>query len=124
MKMKFFIILTALVLAGNVFSQDRGLTVQVSKLDKSEKPGKQYALFIAINKYQQWTPLKEPVKDAEEIKKVLASRYYIDKFFTLYDQDATKKNILGLFQKLQKEVNSNDSLLIFYAGHGHLDKGS
>lgn len=122
--MRLIWIFIFMTISFNVFSMERGLEVQVSKLAKTEKPGKQYAVFIAVNKYQQWNPLKEPVKDAEEIKKTLLFRYYIDQVYSLYDENATKKNILGLFQKLQKELRANDSLLIFYAGHGHLDQNS
>lgn len=103
-------------------SQDRGLQNRIKNLDKNNQIGSQYVVLIAINKYNYWLPLKNPVKDAKEIKEILSSRYYIDNIYELYDENATKSNIIKLFDKIQKELKINDSLLIFYAGHGHLDE--
>ncbi len=86
--------------------------------------GKQYLAVIAVSRYWQWTPLASPVKDAQEIRDILLSRYRIDRLYELYDEQATKANILRLLVSLQQEIESDDSLLILYAGHGHLDKSS
>ena len=86
--------------------------------------GRQFLVLIAVNEYEQWPPLASPVKDAREIKDILLSRYRIDRLHELYDEKATKANILRLLVRLQDEVKADDSLLILYAGHGHLDKNS
>ncbi len=83
--------------------------------------GKQYALLIGINTYKQWIPLTNPVNDVKQIKSILNEKYYIDEFFELYDNEATKENILGQFQKIMTIIQPHDSLFVFYAGHGHLD---
>lgn len=90
-------------------------------VSENMRVGKQYLVLIAIDKYKEWIPLKNPVKDAREIRSILTSRYYIDEVFELYNKEATKANILKLFNSLQKKLTIHDSLLIFYAGHGHLD---
>lgn len=105
------------------FSQSvRGLQRLVDTLDTDITAGNQYVFIIAINKYRYWAPLKNPVKDAQKIKEVLEKRYYVDKVIELYDEDATKGNIIKTFKDLQNEITVNDSLLIFYAGHGYYDE--
>src|SRR5271157_2860122 len=100
----------------------RGLTTVVSKLEgKTAVVGRQYAVLIAIDKYTNWMTLRNPVKDAREIKDILSQRYYISDFLELYDQNATKAGIIKLFSKLIDVAKPEDSILIFYAGHGHLD---
>ena len=84
--------------------------------------GKQYLLLIAVNTYTQWLPLSNPVRDAKEIRDILLSRYYVDDVIELYDQHATKAGIIKTFSSLQEELLPEDSLLIFFAGHGHYDK--
>ena len=79
-------------------------------------------VLIAIDKYSQWLPLKNPVKDAQELKDIITCRYYIDEVLELYDEHATKAEISRLFARLIEETKPEDSVFIFYAGHGHLDK--
>jgi len=106
------------------FSQDRGVRKRIKNLAPDNQVGKQYLVLIAINKYRNWTSLYRPLKDAGEIRETLESRYYIDEVLTLYDEQATKEGIIKLFKKLQGRLEVKDSVLIFYAGHGHLDKAS
>ncbi len=122
-----FIILTIVLVVSStpLFSDgNRGVKTYMEGLDPNLKVGKQYLVVIGINEYQQWMPLHSPVKDVKEIKDIIVSRYYIDEVYELYDAEATKANIIKLFVKLQEEVGIDDSLLILYAGHGHLDKNS
>ena len=106
-------------------AQDRGLEVRVRELaGEYAAVGKQYAVLIAVNRYEHWMPLKNPVKDAMAIKEILAERYYIDEFIELYDDEASKAGILKLFKDLVNGTEPEDSVFIFYAGHGHLDKDS
>lgn len=98
------------------------LEAENSDLLLPQKSGKYYLVSIGIDKYQNWEPLINPVRDAEEVKDILLNRYYFDDVLELYNRDATKANILKLFEKLQNTLQPNDSLLIFYAGHGHLDE--
>ena len=103
-------------------SQSRGLEVVAKSLGGEHAVvGKQYAVFIAIDSYKEWMPLKNPVKDAREIRDILTSRYYVDQVLELYNVEATKEGILRLFDTLIKAVKPEDSVLIYYAGHGQLD---
>ena len=86
--------------------------------------GRQFLVIIGINAYEEWTPLWGPVRDAEELRDVLIERYHIDEVLELYDAEATRADILELFQDLVEELKSDDSLIIYYAGHGHYDETS
>ena len=127
MKKPFLLVLLSL-LSLPLFAQNtdlRGLkTVVVQLAGETAVVGKQYAVLIAIDKYKNWMALRNPVKDAKEIEDILSRRYFISDFKELYDENATKAGIIKLFNKLINDVKPEDSILIFYAGHGHLDKTS
>lgn len=88
------------------------------------RSGRQILALIAAGCYEQWTPLTNPVRDAQEIRDILVERYWIDQVHELHEEQATKANIIRLLVRLQEEVQSDDSLLILYCGHGHLDRSS
>ena len=127
MKKLYFLVLLPL-LGLPLFAQDtdlRGLKTVVGQLEgQSVAVGRQYAVLIAIDRYNNWMALRNPVKDAKEIKEILSRRYYISDFIELYDAAATKSGIIRLFDKLINETKPEDSIFLFYAGHGHLDKSS
>jgi uncharacterized caspase-like protein len=85
--------------------------------------GEQWLLTIGINTYLSWPRLKTATNDAMALKNVLLERYHVDPshVIELYDENATRKNILGTLRDLSGKINPDDSLLIFYAGHGHID---
>jgi hypothetical protein len=105
-------------------AEDRGVRIVQEGASRPLAVGRQYLVVIAVSNYQQWAPLASPVKDAREIKDILVSRYRIDRLYELYDEQATKANILRLLVRLQEEIQLDDSLLILYSGHGHLDRSS
>jgi hypothetical protein len=101
----------------------RGIRSRVQQLTgNADSVGRQYAVVIAIDRYRDWNALRNPVKDAQQIKEILSRRYYVDEFLELYDEEATKAAIIRLFEKLIGITKPQDSVFIFYAGHGHLDK--
>jgi uncharacterized repeat protein (TIGR02543 family) len=106
-----------------VFSQDtqRGLSVLASPIAGSEPVGLQYAVLIAVDRYKEWPPLKNAVSDAEQVRSVLQQRYYFDTIHTLYNEQATKEQVMKLFEDLSNQLRPEDSLLVFYAGHGVMD---
>jgi hypothetical protein len=102
-------------------AQERGLQVLARELDRNAAVGTQWAVFIAVDRYREWAPLTNPVKDAREIRDILTENYFIDEVRELYDLDATAANIRRLFSYLLQNVQMNDSVFVFYAGHGHTD---
>jgi hypothetical protein len=85
--------------------------------------GRLWLLTIGIKSYIHWPKLKTAVNDARAIKSVLLDRYHLneEQVIELTDENATRKGILSAFRKLAKNVRLEDSLLVFYAGHGHID---
>ena len=89
------------------------------------RAGKQWLLVIGIDKYPEgtnWPPLACAVRDAKAVCDVLQRRYCFDDVFQLYDGEATHDAILSRLRFLAKNAAEGDSVLIYYAGHGHLDK--
>jgi hypothetical protein len=111
-----------LCLALSLSAQNRGLEVVAAEVvGRDAAIGKQWAVFIAIDRYKEWGPLSNPVKDAKEIRDILTRDYFIDEVVEKYDQDATAANIRRLFEDLRQRVGINDSVFVFYAGHGYTD---
>ncbi len=81
---------------------------------------KYYALVIAIDEYKSndWAPLKTPVNDANALKDVLLGKYGFEEVIYLYDEDATRANIINYLDKLAQNVTSNDNILVYFSGHG------
>jgi hypothetical protein len=77
------------------------------------------ALLIGNDKYEQARPLDTPVSDVEALETVLQSRYG---FRVTVLKNATRHDILGALEKLKGSLDENSNVLIYYAGHGHLDK--
>lgn len=83
--------------------------------------GKYYALIIGNDDYPHLTRLKTAINDAEAIAKVLKARYG---FEVKMLENATRYDIFKALSDLVQELGDNDNLLIYYAGHGELDKAN
>lgn len=81
--------------------------------------GDYYALVIGNNNYQHIAKLKTAVKDAQAVAKLLRQKY---KFEVILLLNATRTDLFTAFSKLRRKLKTNDNLLIYYAGHGIMDK--
>jgi TRAP-type mannitol/chloroaromatic compound transport system substrate-binding protein len=89
-----------------------------------ESPGlrswyeKQYAIVIGIDQYYNKTidSLQNAVNDARSVSKLLIKMGF--DLVELYDNRATKKQIIRSFSLITKKVKRNDSFLFYFAGHG------
>lgn len=82
---------------------------------------KSWALVIGINDYQLASPLGYARQDAEAFADVLTIQHNFPKesVTVLFDEDATKGNILSKFHRFQREdVSPDDRIAVFFAGHG------
>ena len=86
---------------------------------KGIEVGKYYALIIGNNKYKNLPNLKTAVNDAEEAADILKTKYG---FSTTLLINADRYEILSALHKLRTELKEGDNLLVYYAGHGDLDK--
>ncbi len=83
------------------------------------KYGKYYALVIGIDNYSgEWATLKTPINDCQALNGILSSKYSFDKVTTLYDEEATRKNIINELDRISQNLTSNDNLFIYFSGHG------
>ena len=81
--------------------------------------GSYYALIIGNNRYPQMPDLATAVSDAERAEKVLRDQYG---FKTSLLVNATRYDILSELNRLREQLTDKDNLLIYYAGHGEIDR--
>jgi hypothetical protein len=104
----------------------KGLNVAEEK--KALQVGSYYALLIGIDNYKgEWAKLDNAVKDAVALEALLKKKYKFDAFRSLFNEQATRANIIAELEFLIKNVKENDNVLIYYSGHGdykqELNKG-
>ncbi len=78
-----------------------------------------HALVIGNNHYKHFPKLETAVFDAKAVAGVLKNKY---EFKVTELNNASRYEIFRQLSQLRKQLNSEDNLLIYYAGHGHLDE--
>lgn len=98
-------------------------TMRGLKVLGSEAPD-YLALFIGVQSYQdpKIVDLQTPVADVTAIAEVLDRRFHFKSSKIVTDEEATEAGIRKAIQDLVNQADSEDSILIYFAGHG--DKGS
>jgi len=86
---------------------------------KGVEIGRFYALVIGNQEYQHLPDLDTSANDAEAMAAILRDKFGYQ--VTLL-RDATRYQILSELNRLRKELTEKDNLLIYYAGHGELDR--
>ena len=81
--------------------------------------GNYHALIIGNNNYPHFMDLLSARNDAEEMDRILKTKYG---FRTTLLVDADRFAILSALNKLREELTDKDNLLIYFAGHGELDR--
>lgn len=79
--------------------------------------GNYHALVVGLESYLYWENLESPHEDARTIARLLSERYGFDTTMLL---DATGAEILSAINDLRERVDSDDNVLIYFAGHGQL----
>ena len=107
----------------NIKSSDA--TLVVNGAESLKRQGTAYVLAVGVNQYaNQKYNLKYAVADAEdfaaEVKRQQESlkRYPRVEVISLADEQATKANITQRLADLAKQVQPEDAVIIFFAGHG------
>jgi len=116
---------------GKQFSKEMMAPPNVSSPEKLSLYRNKWAVVIGINKYQHWPELKYAVNDAKGMRELLVNEFGFspDRVITLFDEQATRSGIISaLMEQLgdPDKVKKNDSVFVFYAGHGatrHLPSG-
>ena len=127
MKQRTIFLLTIMLLvAGNLFAQERGIK---PIKEVTGKPGTQienyyYALIIGNNNYQDpgINSLDEPINDAVKLYNVLTTKYTFATENVILLKNATYVQMINAFDDLSNKLTGEDNLLVFYAGHGWWDE--
>jgi hypothetical protein len=81
--------------------------------------GRYHALIIGNDRYAHIQPLRSAVRDAHRLDAILRRDY---DFETRVLENATRDQILGALTDYRRRLGPGDNLLIYYAGHGWVDK--
>ncbi|MEO6253076.1 MAG: caspase family protein [Ferruginibacter sp.] len=101
--------------------QTRGLGLKTKELRSAANfSGKQYALVIGTNNYKGagWKKLPNAINDARAVADMLAQGYGFEvQLLEDKPMDSIYKSIAGYYRNLQP----NDQLVIYFAGHGDME---
>ncbi len=88
--------------------------------------GENYLLVIGVNNYRHWSYLNNAVKDCHDIVRTLTQYYMFDpqNVFTLFNEEASRENILEKLEQINNQINPEDNLLVYYAGHGYYNNST
>ena len=86
--------------------------------------GKNYLLAIAIDNYKHIRKLNNSVRDTDAVVGLLSKSYRFDaaNITRLYNSEATEKEIYRELKRLAVTLLPEDSLVIYFAGHGIFDE--
>jgi len=118
-----FLLISFFLLSELAVDAARGISVVSDLSHKSGKLGAYRALIIGINDYKdpKIPDLETAVNDARAVTELLRERYGFQVKLIL-DRKATKEAIYQALRDLASSTKSDDSVLIYYAGHGDLDR--
>jgi Caspase domain/Sel1 repeat len=83
--------------------------------------GKYYALVIGNENYQKLPRLDTAIADTTAIADVLKKRY---SFEVTQLKNATRYQMMTAINQMTEKLTEKDNLLIYYAGHGELDRAN
>jgi hypothetical protein len=105
--------------------EPKGLDLRSVPPEPDQAPaGKAYLLAIGINRYQHCLHLNNAVKDVRDMIELLTARYQFDAadVAALFDEQATRKTIYQYLNHFTEQIGKHDTLLIYFSGHGQLQK--
>ncbi len=83
--------------------------------------GRYHALVIGNNDYRTLPDLETAVNDAQATAELLREKYGFQVTLLV---NATRDDIVRSVNKLRAELTEQDNLLVYYAGHGTLDRAT
>lgn len=120
-QMALAVLCAVLILPAIVSGADKGIK---GKSANTSDLGSYNAILIGIDDYESFPTLSTPVADVEELAKVLEKEYgFSVTLLTDHTKDKpTNRNIQKLIREKAMSLTEKDNLMVYYAGHGHLDE--
>ena len=104
-------------------AQTRGVSIDAARANAdSLELGRYHALIIGNNEHEHLPNLQTAISDASAVAEVLRLKYGFRE--VRLRLNATRADILLSLNRYRRELEPDDRLLIYYAGHGHLDRES
>ena len=126
----FYVLFICLFLPAVSFAQTRD--IKIVAIDKASNEWKEislynkiYAVIIGIDKYPNLSPenqLSYAVSDAKAVERIITNKFIFNQIYTLYNEQATKSNIMDILLNKLSKLSKDDAVLVFYAGHGGQEK--
>lgn len=86
--------------------------------------GENYLFVVGINNYSSWNPLNGAVNDAKQFRQLMTGSFHFkpSNTYELYNEAATFEKIDSVFMLLIDKLTPQDNLVVYFAGHGIMDK--
>lgn len=83
-----------------------------------------FLFLIGLNKYLNQKELSSCINDCTDFKDILLEKFDFEQnnVYELYDEEATNKKIQDALRGYIKLLKEDDSLIIYYSGHGDYDE--
>ncbi|HET9620849.1 MAG TPA: caspase family protein [Kofleriaceae bacterium] len=91
--------------------------------DTPARPARKYVVAIGIDQYQSWNRLSNAVNDARGALAAFRALGFQEFRPALIDGAATWQALNSLVINELPAIGTEDSLVLFFAGHGHTDRG-
>lgn len=101
----------------------RGEPFQPSAVPDFEEEPRYVGLLIGFNNYRKMSVLRTSESDIEALQRILAERFGFERLILWRDDRIqTRADIQDELDELVFELHKNDRLLIYFAGHGVLER--
>lgn len=110
--------------AADIYGNTAEKVINLNSAEKKvEKTSSKIALLIGINNYLNLPALRTPEYDTRTVGEVLRTRYGYEPVILL-GASATRDAVLSEVNRLRRTMGADDSLIVYYAGHGYADDKS
>ena len=107
--------------SGGKVSSDRHILVGMDAVSNAVAiDRKDYAIFFATDKYDNWGDLVNPVFDSHTIADELKENYGFE--VEVVENPTPEMVFEKILEYSQKSYKPQDQLMVFFAGHGHFDE--
>ncbi|WP_425420848.1 SUMF1/EgtB/PvdO family nonheme iron enzyme [Phaeodactylibacter xiamenensis] len=105
--------------------QHKGLDHEAMQQMALQQQGHTHLLVIGVDAYAHCPPLSNCVKDAKDFTALMQQQYQVspERTYELYDAQATRTQVLRQLKNLRHKVQEDDSLIVYFSGHGEIEDG-